>query len=118
MKQDHDVLVIEDKKYFDTVVAHAKAIGFYDKRENKNGMLESRLEYLEKYGGEKTRVRLFKDFAPFSFGFVVEQKNGEEWRHLFTGGLIFHGPHDGFGNGGGPTYAVAMAASVGWSIHT
>ncbi len=63
------------------------------------------LEYLEKYGGDKMRVKLFPDFAPYSFGFVIEQKAGDGWQHLFTGGLIFHGPHDALGSGSGPTFS-------------
>jgi hypothetical protein len=112
------VLVVEDKTHFDRVVEYAKSIGLYESAPDYNGALKSRLEYLENYGGGKMRVRLMRDFAPHSFTFVIEQPAGEGWRHLFTGGLIFHGPHDGFGNGGAPTYAVALAASVGWSIHT
>jgi hypothetical protein len=34
------------------------------------------------------------------------------------GGLLFHGPHDGFGSGSGPTFAVSLSPTVGWSIHT
>ncbi len=112
------MLVVEDKTYFDRVVEYAKSIGLYESAAECNGTLKSRLEYLENYGGGKMRVRLMKDFAPHSFSFVIEQPAGDGWRHLFTGGLIFHGTLDGFGNGGAPTYAVALATSVGWSIHT
>jgi hypothetical protein len=112
------VLLIEDQNYFDVVVEHAKKLGMYDKNDENNGTLASRLEYLEKYGGDKMRVKLFKDFAPYSFGFVIEQKAGEGWQHLFTGGLIFHGPHDGLGSGAAPSFSVALAATIGWSIHT
>jgi len=34
------------------------------------------------------------------------------------GGLIYHGPHDGFGDGGSPSFSVSLSKSQGWSIHT
>jgi hypothetical protein len=64
-------------------------------------------------------VRLFKDFAPYSFGFVIEAKNAQgEWSTWFHGGLLFHGAHDGNGSGAAPTLAVTLGPSVGWVIHT
>jgi hypothetical protein len=68
------MIVIQDEKHFDEVVAHAKAIGLYGGTSNDN--LKNRLDYLAKYGGknnagsDRTRVRLFKDFAPYSFGLL------------------------------------------------
>lgn len=55
------------------------------------------------------QAELFGDGAPLSF----------TWRAggLF-GGLLFHGPHDGFGSGGAPTFAVTLTPSHGWQIHT
>lgn len=65
------------------------------------------------------RVRLFKDFAPYSFGFVIERKGPHgEFHHLLAGGLLFHGPADGYGSGDGPTYAVSLTPVHGWSTHT
>ena len=117
------MLEIQDQKHFEEVVAHAKAIGLYEGE--KNDTLKNRLDYLAKYGGtledgsDKTRVRLFKDFAPYSFGFVIEAKNAKgEWSTWFHGGLLFHGAHDGNGSGSAPTLAVTMSPVTGWSIHT
>jgi len=112
------VLLIEDKNYFDVVVEHAKRLGMYDKNDENDGTLASRLEYLEKYGGKtETRVTLFKDFAPYSFGFVIEQKSGDAWNHVFTGGLIFHGtPYEDGADGRPPS--AANLRLFGWSIHT
>jgi hypothetical protein len=121
----HSMLVIEpqDQKHFDEVVAYAKAIGLYEGE--KNDTLKNRLDYLAKYGGkladgsDKTRVRLFKDAAPYSFGFVIEAKNAKgEWSTWFYGGLLFHGAHDGNGSGAEPTLAVTLTPTVGWVIHT
>ena len=68
----------------------------------------------------KVRVRLYKDFAPQSFEFVKEvmYEDETEWTFQFNGGMIFHGSHDGGGDGGAPTYSVNMTPQDGWSIHT
>lgn len=58
-----------------------------------------------------TDVLLGKDFAPLSFNFSLKESS-------FHGGLIFHGAHDGGGNGGAPTYSVNLEPVDGWSIHT
>lgn len=112
------MLIIEDQKYFDEVVAFATKAGKYNGGDNSS--LKSRLDYLERYGGDdRTRVRLYRDRAPCSFGFVIEKKDAAgEWRHLFTGGLLYHGAHDGFGSGAAPTLAVTLDPTNGWSIHT
>ena len=117
------MLIIEDQKYFDEVVAFAKDAGLYENE--KNDSLKNRLDYLAKYGGkksdgtDKTRVRLFKDFAPRSFGFVIESETSDgEWSTWFHGGLLFHGHHDGNGSGAAPTLAVTLMPVVGWAVHT
>ena len=70
-------------------------------------------------GSDKTRVRLFRDFAPYSFAFVIEAKNAQgEWTTWFHGGLLLHGAHDGNGSGSAPTLAVTLSPVTGWSIHT
>lgn len=80
--------------------------------------LKKNLRYLHTYA-QDTVCELYSDFAPFSFAFVMQARkpNGglERW---FNGGLIFHGNHDGFGNGGGPTFSVCLNPTLGWSIHT
>lgn len=112
------MLIIEDQHYYDTVVAFAKEAELYDNETNAS--LKSRLDYLQNYGGDgdRMRVRLWKDFAPFSFYFVIEAKNGDDWKRFMNGGLIFHGPHDGNGSGSAPTFAVTLESTYGWSIHT
>jgi len=119
---------VQDQKHFEDVVAFAKRVGLYEPTDdcrNQNQFLKNRLDYLATYGGKledgtgKTRARLFRDFAPHSFGFVIEAKNRTgEWTTWFNGGLLFHGPHDGNGSGAAPTLAVTMEPTVGWSIHT
>jgi Domain of unknown function (DUF4120) len=117
------MLQIENKPYFEEVVAFAKKVDLYDT--DSNASLKNRLDYLARYGGkkpdgtDKTRARLFKDGAPYSFGFVIEaQDDNGEWNAWFNGGLLFHGPHDGHGSGSAPTFAVSLTPTTGWSIHT
>jgi hypothetical protein len=85
--------------------------------------LERQLRYLDEYAEHgdrgKTRCVLYPDGAPYSFGFVIELRQSDgNYRTWFNGGLLFHGPHDGGGNGGAPTYAVCLKPTVGWTIHT
>lgn len=83
--------------------------------------LNEQLTYLGEYaGGVNTRCVLYKDFAPASFEFVMQRRKDEndEWKFWFNGGLIFHGPHDGWGSGAAPTLAVTLNREHGWSVHT
>jgi hypothetical protein len=67
--------------------------------------LNQGLEIISKFGP----ATLYSDFAPLSF--TWSGKN-------ISGGLIFHGSHDGFGSGGSPTFSVSLTQVHGWSIHT
>lgn len=119
------MLIIQNKKHFDEVVAFAKKSGLYEDDDKTNNALSNRLKYLENYGGkdkdgsDRMRVRLMPDGAPMSFYFVIETKNAAgEWKTLFNGGVIYHGPLDGNGSGSAPTFAVTLEPTIGWSIHT
>jgi hypothetical protein len=119
------MLVIEDQKYFESVVEFSKKVGLYEDDGTTNNALSNRLKYLENYGGknsdgsDRMRVRLMPDGAPMSFYFVIEKRNDAgEWRTLFNGGLLFHGRHDGHGTGADPTLAVTLTPVSGWSLHT
>ena len=59
-------------------------------------------------------VQVYTDFAPMSF-FWQAMSNGKAW---IIGGLIYHGKHDGGGNGGPPTFSVNLTPLYGWAIHT
>jgi hypothetical protein len=122
------MLIIENRPYYDAVVAFASKVGLYEPPEGcreSAPYLKNRLDYLATYGGkdadgaDRMRVRLLKDFAPHSFELVIETRTRSgEWEHFISGGLIFHGSHDGNGSGGAPTLAVTVTATTGWSIHT
>jgi len=63
------------------------------------------------YGGE---CELLTDFAPLSFSWAIYKGD----RCMLTGGMIFHGPHDGFGSGSAPTFSVSLSPEHGWQLHT
>ena len=71
---------------------------------------------LENYSVRGYDVSLYSDFAPLSLEFSIANQGKFE----FNGGFIFHGKHDGFGNGGAPTFSVSIGNErvTGWSIHT
>lgn len=71
---------------------------------------------LENYSGKGNDVFLYSDFTPLSLEFVIKEKE----KFILNGGFIFHGKHDGFGNGGAPTFSVSLSPDkvTGWSIHT
>ena len=76
-------------------------------------------EGCKKYDMERGKTVLYKDFAPYSFGFDIYQRRANgEYAHWMRGGLIFHGPHDKFGSGDAPTFSVSITPEHGWSIHT
>jgi hypothetical protein len=121
------MLIVEDQDHFASVVAFAQRIGLYEpvQTEERTSSLKGRLDYLAGYGGKNeagedtSRVRLFKDWAPYSFGFVIERRVQDgSWKHFMNGGLLYHGTHDGNGSGEAPTFAVTLTPTSGWSIHT
>jgi hypothetical protein len=97
-----------------------------------NGKLDEAMEFAKKIGLEDsllsclnrlnnhcsitTEVNLGVDFAPYSFAFAVLDK--ETKRLLLNGGIIYHGSHDGYGNGSAPTFSVSFSNEEGWQIHT
>lgn len=93
--------------------AHADTLGL-------RAQLDKQLDYLATYAHPKeTRCTLFHDHAPHSFSFQLEMKGADgEWHSLFSGGLIYHGPHDGHGSGEAPALAITLTPEHGWTIHT
>ncbi len=73
--------------------------------------LQIGFETIARFGSPSQPSRVYQDFAPLSFGWQAGKGS-------LAGGLIYHGPHDGFGSGGAPTYSVSIDNVNGWSIHT
>ena len=119
------MLIVECEKYLEEVRAAADKIG---KRES----LEKELKYLSEYAChvddsygndcidlDRTHCLLYTDFAPLSFGFVMQlrQEDGS-YKNWFNGGLIWFGPGDtGVGL---PQLSVRLGdtSKAGWSVHT
>lgn len=85
-------LEIRNEEHFAAVKAFAEENGIADE-------LQKVLDYLDGYANsdsrdhgepDRTVCKLFKDFAPQSFSFVME-KDGKFW---FNGGAIFYGMND------------------------
>jgi hypothetical protein len=57
---------------------------------------------------------IFTDFAPRSFEFT-RMYDGQ---FSGNGGIIYHGSHDGGGNGSAPTFSVSLTPAKGWKVHT
>ena len=86
---------------------------------NEHGLIESfndTFSRLENYSIKGYDVNLYTDFAPLSLEFSIT----DHGKFVSNGGFIFHGKHDGFGNGGAPTFSVSIGNDrvTGWSIHT
>ena len=54
------------------------------------------------------------DFDSMSFSFREEDPHGKG----VNGGIIYHGPRDGYGSGEGPTLSVTLDKAEGYRIHT
>ena len=91
----------------DTLTKYANANGL---KEN----LENALSSLKRHIENGCEVHLYPDFAPLSLYFEVIKN--EELQ--LCGGIIYHGKHDGGGNGCAPTYSVSLNPCQGWQIHT
>ena len=90
----------------------------------KNNSLQDCLERLKKTDenmGPDYETHIYPDFAPLSFEFVrAKYTNGRDNKPDFVsnGGIIYHGPHDGFGSGAAPTFSVCLTPTDGWCIQT
>lgn len=102
------------------ILAHLVDTVEFAKDTNQLDQLLERFKYLEEYATKETKCTFYKDFAPYSFGFVMARKlaDEEEYTPWFNGGLIYHGTHDKGGDGGAPTFSVNLTPQHGWSVHT
>ena len=94
---------------------HLQAVRDFADKTNQRAQLEQCLIDLTAYLTDLWMVDLYSDFAPYSF--FWSQYNTAGQRGL-SGGLIYHGQHDGGGNGGAPTFSVNLMPMSGWAIHT
>ena len=88
---------------------------------SENLDFESQLQWMQIYADQadgNTRTLLDNDFAPLSFAILRQSQREGAWLNGINGGLIYHGPHDGFGNGSAPSFSVSLSDKQGWSIHT
>ena len=60
-------------------------------------------------------ITIGRDFDEKSFTFRETLPDG---RSGICGGIIWHGPADGYGSGQGPAHAVTLEPTTGYSIHT
>lgn len=97
-----------DQAYLDDTVRFAMEVGKVDSLIQCFDRLQTIAE------NTNAKVCLGRDLAPHSFSFAINRETG----CVINGGVIFHGSHDGGGNGGAPTYSVSMSPVDGWSIHT
>lgn len=112
---------------------HLAAVKTFAAKAGRAAELQEKLDYLATYAcfvreseadeghldADRTRCVLYADGAPYSFGFTMMRRQADgSYTYWFAGGLLFHGSHDGFGSGSGPTYAVTLSKTDGWSIHT
>ena len=101
------MLVVECQEHLNNVMEFARECGL-------DQQFRAQLDYLDNYAGyNNTKCRLYRDFAPYSFEFVMF-KDGEKW---FNGGLIYQGPNQR-GDGSFPALTVSLDSSDGWHIHT
>jgi hypothetical protein len=73
------------------------------------------VDTLSRLAGKEGHVVVSHDSAPLSFGWAAINAEG---KCTMNGGMIFHGAHDGGGNGQGPTYSICLNPTDGWAIHT
>ena len=83
----------------------------FAKENNLEDSFNKTFSRFENYSDKGFDVILYSDFAPLSLEFVIKEKE----RFVLNGGFIYHGKHDGNGNGG---YHVYHDIKAGWSIHT
>ena len=94
---------------------HLAAVRQFADDTGQRNQFEKKLADLTQFIRDDWTVELYTDFAPYSFiwcEFSPTRQRG------MLGGLIYHGQHDGGGNGGAPTFSVNLIPTAGWSIHT
>ena len=121
-----------DRNYVDDVFEFARSRGIEDK-------LIATLEYVRWWGYENPRngtlqAVIWKDFAPWSFRFMIKEVDWQDAVNDYTlgtdimkgsrptilnGGIIYSGPEQPL-DGGPPALTVSLEDDLeeGWSVHT
>jgi hypothetical protein len=94
---------------------HLQAVREFADRTNQRQQFKSRLSDLTAYLLDNWIVELYTDFAPHSFAWTEFSPTRQRG---LSGGLIYHGQHDGGGNGQAPTFSVNLTPISGWANHT
>ena len=70
--------------------------------------------------GWQNPIVIGRDHDPMSFTFREElpQELQDKGIRGVCGGIIYHGPRDGYGSGEGHTHSVTLDKTEGYSIHT
>lgn len=108
-----------DRDYFKSVVAYAKSLGGKSWESFRNCMRSLGINNPGSVNEERKRhVHLYKDFAPYSFGFGVFFSEREQLIPKYAGGMICHGA--GSNGAGGPEFSVTLSPQnyVHWQLHT
>ena len=95
---------IKCQEHYDKVVEYANSIG-----DTTFEKCIERLKQWEKNSNGRYEIELYRDFAPYSFGFAEVAEDGKRG---IVGGLLYHGNPD-------QSLAVLIGGPFhGWSIHT
>lgn len=109
-------LEVVDPKYLEAVRSFADTLG-----PAVRVQFEEKLKWLAEFRDNTCHCKLFKDFAPYSFNFLLygptTAAEPEERPIWFNGGLIYYGGGSG---AGAPQYSVSLSSdeSSRWEIHT
>lgn len=88
---------------------------FTEKRGDKS--LQRCIDNLKRW---KNPIFIGLDFDKMSFSFREELPADLQAKGYTSvvGGILYHGPRDGYGSGNGPTFAVCIDGAEGYRIHT
>ena len=75
---------------------------------------------LERLTGWQWPIVVGCDFDEMSFTFreSLPDELTEKGFRPISGGILYHGPRDGYGSGGAPTFSVTLTPTEGYSIPT
>lgn len=116
------MLEVQDQEYYEKVEDAAKKAGCLK-------ALKDTISYLHNFGGNEDcyTTKLYKDFAPWSFYFMMFRADKDGTLKFFmNGGMIYSGPGlEDEGSirldGGAPSFTVSLEPTGDehrWSIHT